>query len=301
MIEEHTPNLSSIPTQCKFCGSRRLVRYGRYNLVQRWFCKECRRKFVDNHAPPGLRTPAVQISSALSMFYEGMSLNTIRRHLEQAFHNLPSDSTVYEWVVKYTKVAALADADRRAHTKKITQELGHGPFWIANDTPLNIQKTDIWIWDVVDYGSRILVDSVITTTRTSNDFKKVMEITTERVGELPGLVITGRDSIYQKGIEQTFGSDALHLQATSPKVQPYSNTIARYHGPMKTRNNILRGLKRLQMAELFLEGWLVHYNFFRTHEALKYSTPASVAKIDFPYKNWLDIVNKGTVFQIDRQ
>lgn len=295
MIEEYTPSPGSIPSGCKFCGSRQLVRYGRYNSVQRWFCKSCRRKFVDNHAPPGLRTPAVQIASALSMFYEGMSLNAIRRHLDQAFHNLPSDSTVYEWIVKYTKAAVLADADRRAHTKKITPELGHGPFWIANDINLNIERNNIWIWDVVDYGSRILVASIATKTRTSQDVKRAMELTADRVGELPGLVITGKSAIYQEGIEQAFGSDTLHLQATSPKIQPYSNTIARYHGPLKTRNNILRGLKRLKMVELFLDGWLVHYNFFRTHEALKYSTPASIARIDFPYKNWLDIVNNGQV------
>jgi transposase-like protein len=300
VIEEYAPNQSNAPNGCKFCGSRQLVRYGRYNSVQRWFCKECRRKFVDNHAPPGLRTPAVQIASALSMFYEGMSLNTIRRHLEQAFHNLPSDSTVYEWIVKYTKVATLADEARRARTKKITKDLGHGPFWIANDTAMNIEKTNIWIWDLVDYGSRMLVASIATRTHTAQDVKKAMELTSGRVGELPGLVITGRDSIYQEGIEQAFGSDTLHLQATSPKIQPYSNTIARYHGPLKTRNNILHGLKRLKVAELFLDGWLVHYNFFRTHEALKYSTPASIAKIDFPYKNWLDIVNDSVVLPGNR-
>ena len=171
MIEKHTPNPSNIPNGCKFCGSRQLVRYGRYNSIQRWFCKECNRKFVDNHAPPGLRTPAVQIASALSMFYEGMSLNTIRRHLDQAFHNLPSDSTVYEWIIRYTKAAVSADEARRAHTKKITQELGHGPFWIANDTAMNIETNNVWIWDIVDYGSRILVTSLITTTQTSQDVK----------------------------------------------------------------------------------------------------------------------------------
>ena len=285
--------MGNIPSGCKFCGSRQLVRYGRYNSIQRWFCKDCKRKFVDNHAPPGLRTPAVQIASALSMFYEGMSLNTIRRHLDQAFHNLPSDSTVYQWIIRYTKAAVSADEARRAHVKPMAGILGHGPFWIANDTPMNIEGTNIYIWDVVDYGSRMLVASFITTTRTPQDVKTIMEMSADRVGEPPGLVITGRRNIYRDGIDQAFGADTLHLQATSPKVQPYSNTIARYHGPLKTRNKILHGLKRLKIAELVMDGWLVHYNFFRTHEALKYDTPASVAKIDFPYKNWLDIVNLG--------
>jgi transposase-like protein len=290
MITEQT-SVANISQVCKFCGSRQVVKYGRYHSVQRWFCKECNRKFVDNNAPPGMRTPSVQISSALSMFYEGMSLNTIRRHLDQAFYSLPSDSTIYGWIIKYTKAAISADKVCQAQARTTTQELGHGPFWIANDTAMKIEGTSIWIWDVVDYGNRMLVASAISTTRTPQDVMHFMELCAERAGEPPGLVITSRRGIYQVGIEHVFGTDTLHLQASSPKVQPYSNTIVRYHGPMKTRNKILRRLKRIEVAELITSGWLVHYNFFRTHEALKYATPASTAKLDFPYKNWLDVIN----------
>lgn len=300
VISEYTPSPVNVPSRCKFCGSGQLVRYGRYNSIQRWFCKECKRKFVDNHAPAGLRTPAVQIASALSMFYEGMSLNTIRRHLDQAFHNLPSDSTVYEWIIRYTKAAISADEARRANVKPMADVLGHGPFWIANDTSMSIEGSNIYMWDVVDYGSRMLVASFITVTRTSQDVKAIMEMSAERIGEPPGLVITGRRGIYQEGIEQAFGADTLHLQASSSKVQPYSNTIARYHGALKIRNKILHGLKRLKVAELIMNGWLVHYNFFRTHEALKYSTPAAVAKVEFPYANWLDIINNGITLPTDQ-
>ena len=83
------------PEKCKFCGSRRIGRYGFYQKRQRWFCKDCKRKFADNDAPPKMKTPTIQIAAALSMFYEGMSLNAIRRHLQQTYHNYPSDSTVY--------------------------------------------------------------------------------------------------------------------------------------------------------------------------------------------------------------
>jgi len=43
-----------------------------------------------------------------------------------------------------------------------------------------------------------------------------------------------------------------------------------------------------------------HYNFFRPHEALRDlppngldKTPAQVAKADYPYKSWLDVVMGG--------
>ncbi len=41
-----------------------------------------------------------------------------------------------------------------------------------------------------------------------------------------------------------------------------------------------------------MDGWLVHYNFFRPHMSLNDRTPASVAGIRFPYRNWKDVVEQ---------
>lgn len=291
-IDEQTPKSYSFPTQCKLCGSTRIVRYGYYMSIQRWFCKACNRKFVQNDAPPKMRTPAVQIASALSMFYEGMSLNTIRRHLEQAFHNFPSDSTVYDWVIRFTKTAVATEGAHNAKSTRNIDELGHGPFWIANATPLNIEGEKFWLWDVIDYWNRLLVASRFSSTRTVQDVKTAMELAAQRAGEAPGLVITGKLGTFREGIELAFGADSHHLQAKDSKVQPYLNTIDRFHGALKTRNRIIRSLKRRKTVELITAGWLVHYNFFRPHEALRYNTPASIAGMDFPYSNWLDVVKK---------
>ena len=45
--------------KCKFCGSRRVVKYGHFRGVQRWWCKDCKRKFVDNEALPKMKTPVI--------------------------------------------------------------------------------------------------------------------------------------------------------------------------------------------------------------------------------------------------
>ena len=48
-----------------------------------------------------------------------------------------------------------------------------------------------------------------------------------------------------------------------------------------------------QLHHLTLVGdWLVHYNYLRPHTALDDKTPAEVAGIAYPYKNWLDIIRK---------
>lgn len=54
----------------------------------------------------------------------------------------------------------------------------------------------------------------------------------------------------------------------------------------------MRGMKSIKTAKLLMDGWLVHYNFFREHESLGDRTPAEKAGIKFPYRNWLDVVKR---------
>ena len=80
-----------VDVRCKHCGSWHIVKYGKFRGIQYWWCKDCKRKFVDNEALPKMKTPIIQIASALSMFYEGMSLHGIRRNLDQFRHHFKSD------------------------------------------------------------------------------------------------------------------------------------------------------------------------------------------------------------------
>jgi len=57
----------------------------------------------------------------------------------------------------------------------------------------------------------------------------------------------------------------------------------------------MRGLKDIKSARLITEGFLLHYNYLRPHEALKGKTPAEVAGVKYPYRNWQEIVAKREV------
>ncbi len=57
----------------------------------------------------------------------------------------------------------------------------------------------------------------------------------------------------------------------------------------------MRGFKSIKTARLLLDGWLLHYNFFRPHEYLDGKTPAEKAGIKFTFNNWLDVVKKGGI------
>ena len=107
------------------------------------------------------------------------------------------------------------------------------------------------------------------------------------------MIYTDKLRAYLDGIELTFGADTKHRQGGPFDVEASTNLIERFHGTIKSRTKVMRGLHTLASARLFMDGWLVHYNFFRPHEALGDKTPAQKAGIRFPFRDWLDVVKKG--------
>ena len=283
-VSKQISEVYSIPEGCKFCGSKRIVRYEHYRQVQRWWCKDCKRKFVDNDALPKMKTPIIQVASALSMFYEGMSLNGIRRHLEQTYRNYPSDSTVYEWIVRFTKVAVAAAKGYKAQV---------GDTWVADETVLKIEGQNLWFWDILDSQSRFLLASHISLARTIRDARTLVERAADRAGKTPEVIITDKLAAYLDGIELAFGAETKHIPAKRLTARPGTQLIERFHGSLKARTKVMRGMKKRETAKLITDGWLVHYNFFRPHEALGNKTPAQKAGIRFPFRNWVDVVRKG--------
>lgn len=114
---------------CKYCGSEGAVKFGTYKGVQHYYCKGCKRKFKADDATFHMKTDTNQVSSALNMYYEGMPIKPIRRHLLQEHQHAPSTATIYEWIQKYTQYAV--DSAKGYHPQV-------GNIWIADETVLKI-------------------------------------------------------------------------------------------------------------------------------------------------------------------
>jgi putative transposase len=267
--------------ECKFCGSTNVVKFGTREGVQRFWCKDCERKFVDNKALPGFRTPVEWIGLALDSYYEGRSLNSVCRQLEETYGETRADSLVYRWVTQFSQIA-IREADQyKAHT---------GNTWVADETVLRIEGRNLWFWDVIDDETRFLLASHISSTRTTRDASALMNGARERSVDLPNFVMTDKLNVYIKGIAESLGAEPIHLQSQGFARGFNTNLIERFHGTIKARTKVMRGMKHVQTAKLIMNGWLVHYNFFRPHQSLRGMTPAQKARVRFPYQSWTDIV-----------
>lgn len=276
---------------CKHCGSSNIIKYGTFEGVQRYFCKDCKRKFADNKALPKMKTPAKVVASAMSCYFGGMPLDAVQRHIEQQYGIYLSESGIYNWVVRFSKEAV----QRTKAFKPVV-----GDTWVADETVLKVAGRNIWFWDVIDAKSRFLLASQLSTSRTTQDAALVMRRAVNRAGKTPKVIITDRLAAYIDGIELVFGADTKHVRSMPFVDVDSTNLIERFHGTLKDRTNVIRGFKSMETAKLLTDAWLVHYNFFKEHESLGNVPPAQKMGIPIPFKDWAEVVS-GTVVPTQRQ
>ncbi len=266
---------------CKHCGGEGAVKYGTYKGVQRYYCKACKKKFKADDTTFHMKTDTNQVSSAINMYYEGMPIKAIRRHLLQEHQHAPSTATIYEWIQKYTQYATDSAKGYRPQV---------GDVWIADETVLKIDGQDLWLWDIIDDKTRFLLATRLSRSRTARDAQSLIDRAVKMAGKNPQAVITDKLASY---LDVRYGKDTEHRQGGIARGgEDNTQKIERFHGTLKQRTKVMRGLKNFETALDFTEGWLVHYNYLRPHESLQDKTPAEVAGVEYPYQNWADIIRK---------
>lgn len=191
---------------------------------------------------------------------------------------------MYEWVVRFTRVAVRVSND---YTPKV------GRTWTADETVLKVGGQNTWFWDCIDEDTRFLLASHLTPSRFTRDAETLMRRALDKAGRPPKVIVTDKLRSYLDGIERVFGADSRHVQSGPFKLDRSTRAIERFHGTLKDRTKVMRGMANRETAKLVMGGWLVHYNYLRPHMGLFKKTPAQAAKIKAPFRNWADVVRMG--------
>ena len=112
----------------------------------------------------------------------------------------------------------------------------------------------------------------------------------KRTNVTPRFILSDKLPAYIDGIERVFGADARHIQSHGMSSTININLIERFHGTLKQRINVMRGLKTPETAQVILDGFVVHYNFFRHHMTLGPFTPSEMAGIKLPFNTWEGLI-----------
>jgi len=271
---------------CKYCNSTNIIKFGTFNGIQRYWCKDCRRKFTELDTLPKMKTPINEIGSVLNMYYGGMPIDAIQTQLKQEYDKYLSEPAIYKWIARFTKEAIVKAKDFRPKV---------GNVWIADETGVNVGNRNVWFWDVIDRKTRYLLASHISTTRTTEDAQILIEQAIKRAGKMPEVVITDKLSSYIDGIHLASHGRIRHIQSTPFRDKNSTALVERFQGILKQRTNVIRHFKDFETARLLTEGWLIHYNFFKEHEALGNVSPAKHMKVEMPFADWNDIVRHSDI------
>jgi len=280
---------------CPHCGSDKVIKYGVYDGVQRYYCNVCQRKFKADSSPFHMKSPAPDIAGALAMYYTGSSITDIRNHIRQQTGYYPSKSVVFGWVQKYTETAA-------KHFAKAKPKVGDT--WIADETMIDLDKgVKVWFWDIIDAKTRFLLASRVSLTRTTEDAKRLVQDAVKRAGKPPKEILTDKMKSYPDAIFTALGGYTEHVQGSPFRVrasEESTSRVERFHETLKERTKVMKAFRDIDTLMEFAKGFLTYYNFLKPHEALKGKAPAEKAKLRYDIKTWADVVNIPVPVEVER-
>jgi putative transposase len=267
---------------CKYCSSPNIVKYGTFHGMQRYFCKNCCRKFADNDALPKMKTPVWIISMTLNCYYNGKSLGAIQKEINQRHGAYYAQSSIYNWIMRFSEQAAL-----QAKTFKPAT----GDRWFFSITPVITGKRRLYFLDIFDMNSKFLLASQLSETVTpvkainlinSTDFE------TQIISKHPVMIMLS-DAWSDTKLELKNEASQRSINMIFKKADLIS--IKEFNALLKKRNRVVHNYKNIKKAQTLTAAWRLHYNFFMDNDKPKHIIPANKTGKN-PFKNWEDIISQ---------
>jgi transposase-like protein len=279
---------------CKKCNSSHVVKIGKRDGVQRYKCKECGFRFLDNGTFEKMRTKKHIIAIAIGFYFDGMSVRKIQEQIRYIFHVDVSQVTIHNWITKYSDIVY-------DYVSTLKAELGDA--WHVDETMITIKGEKQWFWEMIDEDTRFLVAGHLSKTRTNKECETLFNDALNRAVKKPKKMFSDGCFAYRKAFLRVFYDNhqscvLFQNVGINSRKNPHHNMIERLHGTLKDMLRARRGLDSVEKTESILKGWFVYYNFLRPHSSLKGKTPAQAAGINIDVSNkWESLIELATQWQ----
>lgn len=271
------------------CGGREVVQNGkRHNksgAVPRWLCRACGSTFTGRDGYHKRRAEPEKIALALDLYFRGLSLRKVAEHIKQVHGLRLSPMTIYRWVTHYSAIAARWMDEQQART---------GDRWHIDETVVNVNGEQRYLWNVMDADSRFLLATHISKVRDVRQTKAPLRRAKNATPDRPSEILSDGMTAYPRAIQREFGY-GVHRRVPSIRAAESNNRIERLHGTEKERIKVMRAFDNDRGAAALNEGQRVHYNLVREHQALR-STPGEAAGLE-PIEGfrWLAVLARAVV------
>jgi len=279
--------------ECKFCGSISLVRKGkrqtRIGEKPQYLCKTCGKWFVWSEGLDKARYDSKIVALALDLYFTGLSLRKIVRHLKQFYGLEITHVTIYGWIQRYMKIVA----EYLVRFQPMTSGVLH-----VDEMKVKVGGEWVWLWNALDNQTRYLVSNHITQGREIKDARAILAKAKTVTGNNPSILVTDGMQSYNEAYKKEYWTlrnpRTVHLRKVGFKGMITNNRVERLHGTVREREKVMRGMKKQGTAMLLMEAHRIWYNYIRPHQALNGRTPAEVAEIpiELGRNRWLNLLRK---------
>ncbi len=298
-LKNGNENIIQDRIKCDKCGSFQVVKNGkRYNksgVVTIFLCKDCGFHFSDKNGFKKRRSEPEKIALALDLYFRGLSIRKVAEHLQQVYDLHVSHMTVYRWIEHYSKIASEWMDKQQTPT---------GDRWHIDETMVKVDGNYRYLWNVLDSESRYLLATHVSKDRsiknTRKPIKKAKKTTLDRPMEvftdgMPSYRVAIMKELGVRGVKGCRGFWSPHVRVASIKAKESNNRIERFHGTEKERTKVMRGFDKDNGCANVMEGFRVHYNLVKNHQALGCTPAEATGNLNIDGFRWLEIIKKSTI------
>lgn len=228
----------------------------------------------------GYATPQEK-GAAVDMYIDGLSYRKTAQNVETYFGRPTNATTVYRWVRELTEKANDVLGEHTIDT---------GPEWVADEHQISIGGEKYWVFNVMDSKTRYLLSAHISRERTTKAAATALAKARERAGTAPEEVKTDGLASYRQAVNVAFPRwQVKHVVSQGIRARINNNLSERLQGTFRDRDKTLRGLKKPDTGQEYIDGLVIHYNYFRPHQGLDGKAPAQAAGTETPFESWQDV------------
>ncbi len=263
--------------------------------IQRYKCKECSYRFVEDDGFFRMRNSPQKITLCLDLFYKGISTRQVQSHLQAFYPANSSWVSIYKWIVRYSNLIhkKIGNIKLKVGEEIQVDEMEYGHSKRKKD------KNNCWFIDCIDVKTRFMVSSEFTKSREQKEIKGVLLNAKKKTDNQVKIVTTDGYTAYEKCVKNVWGYDkklkkhnVFHNKVTQLKGQGFNHKIERLHNSIRHRTKTFRGFHgSVESANAIMKGYEIYYNFIRKHQAIG-KCPYELAtdiKLNNPNK-WLELI-----------
>ena len=234
------------------------------------------------------------IAIAIELYFEGLSVRKVQKQIRKIFRVSVSFQAINNWVQKYSKLV-------KKFADNLKPTFNDNAAWNCDETVLKLKGINHYFYDAIDKDTRFLINDHLSYLRGLKDTTEFFKNCKNVAKKNPWLVVTDSMNSYHSAFNKVFYThhqDCRHLTYEGLTARKNNNRIERFHGTLKDRTRVMRGLENVKSTKNLAYGFCVHYNFIREHSSLNGQTPAQKAKINLPFEDgWGDMIYWSTVYQ----